>query len=38
MASQQLQYRKGDIAQERVATQDLPRSGLVLLGGTTIAD
>jgi hypothetical protein len=31
MASLQEQYRKGDAAQERVTTQYLPRSGLVLL-------
>ena len=31
MASQQLQYRIGDIAQRKVTTQDPPRSGLVLL-------
>jgi hypothetical protein len=34
MASQQLQYRKGDAAQEKVTTQDPPRSGLVLLKET----
>jgi hypothetical protein len=31
MASQQLQYRIGDIAQRKVTTQDPPRSRLVLL-------
>jgi hypothetical protein len=30
MASQQEQFRKGDAAQEKVTTQDPPRSGLVL--------
>jgi hypothetical protein len=30
MASQQEQCRKGDAAQEKVTTQDPPRSGLVL--------
>jgi hypothetical protein len=36
MASQQLQYRIGDIAQRKVTTQDPPRSGLVLLHVTFI--
>ena len=38
MASQQLQYRIGDIAQRKVTTQDPPRSGLVLQMAIIIPD